>query len=76
VRPAEGEHHIAFARERAIAGIAVDLKDALKPGKMRDWPRGGAVRRVDIGYPSAEGRLARKAGEGRWCDVGTAIVST
>jgi hypothetical protein len=26
-RPAEGERHVALARERSIAGVAVDLED-------------------------------------------------
>src|SRR6516164_3058633 len=49
VRPAEGERDIALARERPISGVAVDLKDALEAGEMRDRLRRRAVGRVDIG---------------------------
>ena len=49
MRPAEGEAHVALLGERAIAGVAVDLKNALEAGKMRDRLRGRAVGRVDIG---------------------------
>ena len=49
MRPAEGEVHVALLGERAIAGIAVDLENALEAGKMRDRLRGLAVGRVDVG---------------------------
>ena len=63
VGPAEGEADVALLGERAIAGVAVDLKDALEAGKMRDRLRGLAVGRVDIGdrrrVGSAPGRSSR-----------------
>ena len=49
VRPAEGEAHVALLGERAIAGVAVDLENALEAGKMRDRLGSLAVGRVDIG---------------------------
>ena len=36
MRPAEGEADVAYLRQRAIAGIAIDLEDALKAGKVRN----------------------------------------
>ncbi len=49
VGPAEGEAHVALLGKRAIAGIAVDLENALEAGKMGDRLGSLAVRRVDIG---------------------------
>ena len=44
MRPAEGEFDLAALGERAVAGIAVDLKDAPEPGQMGAWPFGFARR--------------------------------
>jgi hypothetical protein len=49
MRPAEGEADVTFVCKRAIAGVAVDLKDALEARKMRDRLGPLAVGRVDIG---------------------------
>ena len=46
---AEGEAHIALLGERAIAGVAIDLENALEAGKMGYRLGSLAVRRVDIG---------------------------
>ena len=40
VRPAEGEFHVPALGERPVAGVAVDLKDALEPGQMGGRPLG------------------------------------
>ena len=66
MRPAEGEAHVALFCERAIAGVAVDLKDALEAGEMRDRLRGLAVGRIDIGdrrrVRSAPGPIVSRIG--------------
>ena len=49
MRPAESKLHIAALGELAIAGIAVDLQDALEAGEMGDRPLGLAIGRIDIG---------------------------
>ena len=48
VRSAEGERHAVFLRQRAIAGVAIDLHDAAEPRKMRERLLGFSVLRVDI----------------------------
>ena len=57
MRPAEGEPHVALFRQRAIAGVAVDLQHALEAGQMHHRPLGLAVGRIDIG----DGRRVRAA---------------
>jgi hypothetical protein len=47
MRPAEGEAHLALFGKGAIASVAVDLKNALEAGKMRDWLRRLAVGRIN-----------------------------
>jgi hypothetical protein len=36
MRPAEGERHAVLLRQRAIAGVTVDLHDACGAGKMHE----------------------------------------
>lgn len=48
--PAEGELHIAALSQHAVAGITIDLQDALEAGEVRDRPIGLAIGRVDIGH--------------------------
>ena len=49
VRPAEREAHIALFGKGAIAGVAVDLENALEAGEMRERLRRLAIGRIDIG---------------------------
>ncbi|KAF2988696.1 hypothetical protein MJC1_04225 [Methylocystis sp. MJC1] len=48
VRPAEGERHAVLLRQRAIAGVTVDLHDAREASKMRERLLGLSVLRIDI----------------------------
>jgi hypothetical protein len=43
------EADVALLRERAIAGVAVDLRNALEADKMRDRLRRRPVGRIDVG---------------------------
>ena len=45
----DAQAHLALFSKGAIASVAVDLKNALEAGKMRDWLRRLAVGRIDIG---------------------------
>jgi len=47
--PAEGELHVADARELAVCGIAVDLQHAAEAGEMLDRLLGLSVGRVAVG---------------------------
>ena len=66
MRPAERESDVAPFSQRAIAGIAVDLENALEAGEVRDRLLGLAVRRVDIGdrrrVRSAPGPVVSRVG--------------
>jgi hypothetical protein len=55
--PAEREADVAFLGERAIAGITVDLENALETGEMRNRLRRRPVGSIDIG----DGRQVRAA---------------
>jgi hypothetical protein len=46
---AKREADVALLGERAVAGVAVDLENALEAGKMRDRLRRRPVGRIDIG---------------------------
>lgn len=48
MRPAEGERHAVLLRQRAIAGVTVDLHDACEAGKMHERLLGFSVLRIDI----------------------------
>jgi hypothetical protein len=60
VRPAEGEFDVTALGERTVAGVAVDLKDALKSSQMRARPLGLAIRSVHIGDARQESSLLPK----------------
>ena len=66
MRPAEREAHVALFGEGAVAGVAVDLENALEAGEMRDRLRRFAVGRVDIGdrrrVRSAPGPVVSRTG--------------
>ena len=49
MRPAERQPGVAALGQLAVAGIAVDLQDALEAIEMGDRPLGFAIGRVDIG---------------------------
>ena len=49
MRPAERKPDVAALGQLAVAGIAVDLQDALEAIEMGDRPLGFAIGRVDIG---------------------------
>ncbi len=48
MHPAECKLHVAALSQPAVAGIAIDLQDALEAVEMGDRPLGLAVRGVDI----------------------------
>ena len=48
MRPAECKADVAAVGQLAVAGIAVDLKNALKPLEMGDGPFGLAIGCVDL----------------------------
>ena len=66
MRPAEREAHVALFGEDAVAGVAVDLENALEAGEMRDRLRRFAVGRIDIGdrrrVRSAPGPVVSRTG--------------
>ena len=49
MRPAERKLDVAALGELAVAGIAIDLQDALEAVEMGDRPLGFAVGCIDIG---------------------------